>query len=137
MVYVVSDIHGDYYLFMKLLNKINFSSKDKMIILGDIVEKGKESLELLKLFFGEHKENFECLMGNHEHDFLKYYYSLLNKNHSEEKILKLCNEYLELLDGLTLELINELEVLPYFKEEKDFICARSCMGYPRRHGKTG
>ena len=49
----------------------------------------------------------------------------MNKNHSEEKILKLCNEYLELLDGLTLELINELEVLPYFKEEKDFICVHA------------
>ena len=32
MKYVISDIHGEYELFLKLLDKIYFSKNDKMII---------------------------------------------------------------------------------------------------------
>ncbi len=40
MLYVCSDIHGEYDLFVKMLQRINFSSMDEMIICGDIIDKG-------------------------------------------------------------------------------------------------
>ena len=47
MTYVMSDIHGDYSSFYNMLVKINFSSFDKLFILGDVVDKGPDNLCLL------------------------------------------------------------------------------------------
>ena len=49
MIYVCSDIHGEYDLFVKLLQKINFSSNDIMVVCGDVIDKGQDSVKLLKL----------------------------------------------------------------------------------------
>lgn len=48
MIYVVSDIHGNYEKFKQLLEKINFSDDDIMYILGDFVDYGDESMALLE-----------------------------------------------------------------------------------------
>ena len=48
MTYFVSDIHGEYDLFMRLLKKIKFSEQDEMYVLGDIIDKGKYSVKLIK-----------------------------------------------------------------------------------------
>ena len=42
MRYVVSDVHGNYNLLVKLLNKIKFSRQDTLYILGDVIDKGKD-----------------------------------------------------------------------------------------------
>jgi len=47
MVYVVSDLHGSYEKFKKLLGEIRFNDNDVMYVLGDIVDYGEESIELL------------------------------------------------------------------------------------------
>ena len=49
MTYVCSDLHG-YPLekFMELLEKVNFSQEDQLYILGDIIDRGKDSVKLLK-----------------------------------------------------------------------------------------
>ena len=62
--YVCSDIHGQYRLYMKMLEQIHFSPEDKLYILGDVVDRGPGSVELLKDLMG--RENVSCLLGNHE-----------------------------------------------------------------------
>jgi protein phosphatase len=47
-VLVVSDIHGQDTLFGELLGKASYTPDDVLIILGDIIEKGKESLKTLR-----------------------------------------------------------------------------------------
>ena len=39
-IYVISDIHGEYELFMKMLEKIKFQNTDTLYILGDILDRG-------------------------------------------------------------------------------------------------
>lgn len=39
-IFVVSDIHGYYNLFEKLLNKIDLKKDDLLIILGDSCDRG-------------------------------------------------------------------------------------------------
>ena len=34
-IYVLSDLHGHYNIFIKMLEKINFSDDDVLYILGD------------------------------------------------------------------------------------------------------
>jgi len=47
-VIAVSDLHGDYTGFEAMLRHIDFSAKDALVIVGDILERGCESLKLLK-----------------------------------------------------------------------------------------
>ena len=43
--YVISDIHGQFDAFMKLIEKIEFGYDDEMYILGDVIDRGPQSLE--------------------------------------------------------------------------------------------
>ncbi len=48
MTYVVSNIHGDYQKFSALLQDIAFKDSDLMYILGDVVDFGDGSMELIE-----------------------------------------------------------------------------------------
>ena len=47
MTYVVSNLHGDYDKFTALLEQIKFKDTDLMYVLGDIVDYGDQSMELI------------------------------------------------------------------------------------------
>ena len=47
MNYVMSDIHGAYDRFLKMLKKISFSEEDVLYIIGDIPSRGEQTFELL------------------------------------------------------------------------------------------
>lgn len=47
MTYVVSDLHGDHAAFQNLLKKIEFTDDDILYVVGDIVDYGEDSMELL------------------------------------------------------------------------------------------
>lgn len=64
MTYVISDIHGNYNQFEKMLRKIKFNSLDKMYILGDAIDRGVEPIRLLKKI--AQMENVFLVIGNHE-----------------------------------------------------------------------
>ena len=40
MIYAMSDLHGCYNLYVKMLEKINFSDEDTLYLLGDYVDRG-------------------------------------------------------------------------------------------------
>lgn len=62
--YVISDIHGEYELFIRLLEKIQLKENDKLYILGDILDRGPHPIQIiLKLM---KMPNVVCLAGNHE-----------------------------------------------------------------------
>ena len=46
MTYAISDIHGCYEEYIKLLEKINFSEDDTLYILGDICDRGEKPMDL-------------------------------------------------------------------------------------------
>ena len=62
--YVVSDIHGEYELFMRMLERIHFSEQDILYVLGDVLDRGphpmKVLLEMMKY------PNIIPMIGNHE-----------------------------------------------------------------------
>lgn len=62
MDYCISDIHGYYDLFCRLLEKIKFSGADKLYVLGDMIDKGPDSIRLAKLLFS--MPNVFCIAGN-------------------------------------------------------------------------
>ena len=48
MIYAMSDIHGQYEQFLTLLEQIGIRKEDTLYILGDVVDRGPESMKILK-----------------------------------------------------------------------------------------
>ena len=67
MNYFISDIHGEYDLFARLLEKIKLSGSDNLFVLGDMIDKGNDSIKVLKELYS--MKNAFCILGNHEYDF--------------------------------------------------------------------
>ena len=62
--YVMSDIHGEYDMFVELLEKIQLKEDDTLYILGDILDRGPHPIKtILKLM---EMPNVICMVGNHE-----------------------------------------------------------------------
>lgn len=63
-IYVTFDIHGEYDLFVRLLDIIKLQDQDTLYVLGDVVDRGPHPIRtLLKLM---EMQNVVCLVGNHE-----------------------------------------------------------------------
>ena len=58
MIYAMSDIHGQYNLFVKRIEQIKplLEDDNKLILLGDFIDRGNKSFECLKLAFDLEQE---------------------------------------------------------------------------------
>lgn len=66
--YVMSDIHGCYNEFNRMLDKIGFSENDKLYLAGDYIDRGKDSLGMLK-WLENCPSNVFPIRGNHDVEF--------------------------------------------------------------------
>ena len=63
--YVIGDIHGCFDQFVDLLNKINYKkNEDKIILVGDLVNRGPDSLSVLNYCMAD--SNIITVLGNHD-----------------------------------------------------------------------
>lgn len=70
--YVIGDVHGCYRSLLSLLDIINFKPDiDELLFLGDLVNKGPSSLEVLELVRSLPKAR--SVLGNHEFHLLMAY----------------------------------------------------------------
>lgn len=79
--FIVGDIHGCYFTFRELLDKHWDTEKEKLIILGDFVNKGKHTfavIEFLMNLQSLHRKNMVILKGNNEYLFEEYYRDSIN-----------------------------------------------------------
>ena len=65
MIYVMSDLHGCFEEYKRMLEKIDFKDSDILYILGDIVDRGSQSIEILQDMML--KSNVFPILGNHEY----------------------------------------------------------------------
>lgn len=67
-IFVMTDLHGRYDLFLKMIEKINLSKKDLLIVTGDSCDRGNGSYSLYKWYVQKINENYNVihLIGNHE-----------------------------------------------------------------------
>lgn len=64
MIYAMSDLHGCYEKYLKMLEKINFGAEDTMYVLGDIIDRGSGGIKILMDMMSH--ENIIVIRGNHE-----------------------------------------------------------------------
>ena len=79
--FVVGDVHGCFAQFLRLLDKINFNeSEDKIILTGDLVNRGTESLAMINYCMAN--PNIQTVLGNHD----LYLLYLLSVNKGKGKL---------------------------------------------------
>ena len=67
-IFVLTDIHGRFDLFEKIMEKIDLKKEDLLLILGDSCDRGKFSFELYNWYEEMIQKGYNIihLMGNHE-----------------------------------------------------------------------
>ncbi|MDF2563716.1 MAG: serine/threonine protein phosphatase [Massilibacillus sp.] len=66
-IIAIGDIHGEYEAFIKLLHDVKYDYKnDKLILLGDYIDRGKQSKEVLDKVMSLVSNGAIALLGNHE-----------------------------------------------------------------------
>ncbi len=72
--YVIGDVQGCYQALIKLINKFQFNpNKDKLIFCGDLVNRGGESLHVLRWIYA-HQQSCNVTLGNHDLSLLAQYH---------------------------------------------------------------
>jgi serine/threonine protein phosphatase 1 len=67
-IIAIGDIHGCFRTLEKLVSKLNLSKSDKLILLGDYIDRGPRIKGVIDFILGLISEGFDVvtLMGNHE-----------------------------------------------------------------------
>ncbi|MBR3834455.1 MAG: metallophosphoesterase [Lachnospiraceae bacterium] len=134
--YVMADLHGRFTELQKLLKKINFGEDDKLIIAGDICDRGEENYAMLK-WMESKPANVEFVKGNHDEDFISNVdlLTIIHKKNPNFSLLECYDDLkemdayfdfygtmIELIDGYstTLEQLSKwadiMQDFPYLKE---------------------
>lgn len=69
--YVMSDVHGSKDKYDKMLLEIDLKYTDDVYILGDVIDRGCDGIEILQDIMK--RKNITLLMGNHEYMMKEYY----------------------------------------------------------------
>lgn len=83
MTYVMSDIHGNYEKYSKMLKEIDLKDSDTLYILGDVIDRGDDGIGILLDMMS--RPNVFPILGNHEHmayPVLKNIYSIFSEQNS-------------------------------------------------------
>lgn len=66
-IYAFGDIHGEYFKLRDLVMKLNIGYKDILVFLGDYVDRGNMSFEVIELLL-RLKKDYNCIFikGNHD-----------------------------------------------------------------------
>ena len=108
-IYAIGDIQGCYDPFRRLLDKIQFSpEKDTLWIAGDLVNRGKQSLEVLRFIKNLDKAAVSVL-GNHDISLIASHYGLFKPNPTLKPIFSAPDRE---------ELINWLRNRPFLHVDK-------------------
>lgn len=69
---IVGDIHGCFEEFKELLDSVKFNyDTDYLISVGDLIDRGPDSLSIYKMFL-KNKERWFAVCGNHDDRFKRY-----------------------------------------------------------------
>ena len=62
--YCMADVHGEYAMYMKMLEMIEFSASDMLYFIGDAADRGPRGVDIWKDIMA--RDNVVLIRGNHE-----------------------------------------------------------------------
>lgn len=92
--YVMSDLHGNYNAYIKILEIIDFKNSDMLYILGDILDRGPNPIKIIIDLMK--RPNVEVIAGNHCVMACECF-SFLLQEITEETVAKMDEEMIEKL----------------------------------------
>ena len=101
---IIGDIHGDLNTFTKILETIKTKKPEKIFFLGDIVDRGRNSLEILYIMLkiiDKEPNKYYWIKGNHETKEICSKYGFLDELRRKN------------IDSLFYEITGFFETLPY------------------------
>lgn len=126
--YAISDIHGCFYTFQELLNNIGFNKSDELFLLGDYINRGKRSKELIDFIMNLQSQNYSIhlLKGNHE-DMIFDSIDLENWTNGEPETLSSFG--IKHLKNLKSTYINWFSNLKYYDEKENIIFVHAGLNF--------
>lgn len=127
-IYAIGDVHGQYAALLRLLEKIGYADGDELWFVGDLVNRGPDSLNVLRLVTG--MANAKVVLGNHDLSLL-----VQAQHFKGNKIKPAMAEILAAEDGAAL--VDKLRAYPMLHVDKARKVAMSHAGmYPGWTMKT-
>ena len=112
-IMAIGDVHGQYEKLKTLMRRIKFDpAQDILVFLGDLMDRGPESLQCLDYVMHlqkQHSEAVICLMGNHEREMLDYFDALAKtRDELDVRLLNRTSQWLVYGGDKTLPQLQEL-----------------------------
>ncbi len=89
--YAVSDLHGQYKMFIKLLEKVGFSADDQLYMLGDAIDRGPDGIKILHHVMNEVYSDFMSAddedISNQEKNLFEKVYLKLKAGNYERPVI--------------------------------------------------
>jgi hypothetical protein len=105
-IIAISDVHGGYNELVSLLDACKINLQDTIIFLGNIIEKGSNSLKTLRYIMQLAKDyNVKCVRGNLEYPFLSD-----DSEHKNNLLFNLQKNRQEGKDSIFFEVEKELSM---------------------------
>ena len=109
---VIGDVHGCIDELKALLKKLEYSpSKHRLIFVGDLINKGPDSLSVLKLVRGL---DAEVVLGNHEMNFIKQCQRGVKRSEEQKALEKQLGPNLD-------QWVEYMSTWPLYIEANDFM----------------
>lgn len=131
--YAITDIHGCAKTFKKMLAELNFSSKDKLYLLGDYIDRGPDSKGVLDHIMELQASGHQvyCLKGNHEEKILLSRHDI---NQSRNWLMWGGKETLESfgvdkINDIDNKYLEWMEALPNIIELPDYILVHAGLNF--------
>ena len=115
----IGDIHGCVDELRAMIAKLAPRPEDRVILLGDLINRGPDSAGVVAYVA---EQGFECLMGNHDHEYLSEY---------EES-----TKYKKLHRQLGPDLHNWLAERPLYIEDEAFLAVHAGLQPDTHPAKT-
>ena len=106
---VIGDVHGCLVELKSLIKQLELNTEDSLFFIGDLINKGPDSVGVVKYVF-ELSKNYstKLILGNHEEKFLRYLYNKDNNLRALKEML-ITPDFESLALGLKYEEIEFLK----------------------------
>ena len=99
-IIIVGDIHGCIEELNELIHKINLQPSDSLYFIGDLIDRGPDSVAVVKKCYSLSLEySVKLILGNHEEKFLRYLKHIETKTGLETQMSGV-DEFPQLIKGL-------------------------------------
>ncbi len=129
---LIGDIHGCVNTFLALLRQLNLKSSDQVILLGDYVDRGLYSKQVLDQIMAMKDAPYKviALRGNHEQMLISNYYAEKEKGWFTMADPELLESFqIHDLKSLDEKYIEFCKSLPYYYQDESLIAVHAGLSF--------